>query len=275
VKQALRATPVDRRPDVSVATVGVLSFNIRHCEGVDGVLDVERIARVIRRSGAEIVGLQEVDRHFGERSQWEDQATELGRMLGYHVAYGVNQDLDPPAPGRPRAQYGTAVLSCYPIVQWGNTLLFRSPGAEQRGLLHAEIDVRGVSLHVFTTHLDFFSEFDRRQQAEEIVELIGDAGPTVLLGDFNATPGTSVIETVGAAFQDSWSALGRRTVATFPADAPERCIDYIFASCGATPVSIDLVLDEPTASDHLPVLGRYAIATPIPSPCVRSVEWSR
>jgi endonuclease/exonuclease/phosphatase family metal-dependent hydrolase len=48
-------------------TVTVMSFNIHHGQGTDGVLDLERIARVIRASGADIVGLQEVDRHFGGR----------------------------------------------------------------------------------------------------------------------------------------------------------------------------------------------------------------
>ena len=47
--------------------VKVMSYNIHHAVGQDGVLDLERIAKVIEDSGAEIIGLQEVDNHWGER----------------------------------------------------------------------------------------------------------------------------------------------------------------------------------------------------------------
>src|SRR5215469_11464837 len=137
----------------SETTVTVMSFNIHHGQGTDGVVDLERIARVIRASGADIAGLQEVDRNFAERSNWTDQAAELAGLLDWHVAYGANIDLSPPAPSRPRIQFGNAVLSRYPIARWENTLLFRSPGEEQRGLLHAEVDVPGLPLHVYVTHL--------------------------------------------------------------------------------------------------------------------------
>ena len=247
---------------LSSAVVEVLSFNIRHCVGSDGVLDVARIARVIRDSSAEIVGLQEVDRHFGDRSDWVDQAKELGRLLDFDVCFGANQDLEPSAHGRPRAQYGTAMLSRHPISRWENTHLFCSPRGEQRGLLHAEIDMRGIPLHVFTVHLEWFAAADRLQQAKEVVELIDDTGPAILLGDFNAAPGTQEIDTFRAAFTDCWSILDGGEPATYPADAPATCIDYIFAGRGVAPVRVRAVTDDPLASDHLPVLARLAVAVP-------------
>ncbi|WP_457034161.1 endonuclease/exonuclease/phosphatase family protein [Kitasatospora sp. P5_F3] len=237
----------------------VLSFNIRHGLGTDGVLDLDRTARVIRSSGADVIGLQEVDRHFGERSDWGDQATALAELLGYHLAFGANIDLEPPAPGRPRIQYGTAVLSRHPIVRWDNTHLFRSPGEEQRGLLHAEIDVHGVAVHVYSAHLELFSETDRVRQAEQVVELIGATGPAVLLGDFNATPRAAEIATVRASFTDAWTAFGGSEPVTFPAEAPEECIDYVFVGRGVRPLWTAVVLDDPVASDHLPVLARLSV----------------
>jgi endonuclease/exonuclease/phosphatase family metal-dependent hydrolase len=74
-------------------TVTVTSFNIHHGQGTDGCLDLARIARVIRASGAGVAGLQEVDRHFAKRSDWADQAAELAGLLGCHVAYGANRHL--------------------------------------------------------------------------------------------------------------------------------------------------------------------------------------
>ena len=49
-------------------TLTLLSYNIHNGVGLDGVLDLDRIADVIAASGADVVGLQEVDRHRRERS---------------------------------------------------------------------------------------------------------------------------------------------------------------------------------------------------------------
>ena len=50
----------------------VLSYNIHHGEGLDGRIDLERIASVIRASEADLVALQEVDQST-ERSGGVDQ----------------------------------------------------------------------------------------------------------------------------------------------------------------------------------------------------------
>ncbi|MGG4342090.1 endonuclease/exonuclease/phosphatase family protein [Paenibacillus lautus] len=60
----------------------VMSYNIHHGVGLDEQLSLQRIAEVIRDSGAEIVVLQEVDRFYGERSDFQDQAKELAGLLG-------------------------------------------------------------------------------------------------------------------------------------------------------------------------------------------------
>ena len=223
-------------------------------------MDLERIARVIRGGGADIAGLQEVDRHFAKRSNWADQAAELAELLNWHVAYSANIDLDPPAPGKPRIQFGNAVLSRYPIARWQNTHLFRSPGEEQRGLLHVEVDVPGVPLHVYVTHLDPFSETDRVQQAQQVVEMVGDNCPAVLLGDFNAHPQTPEIGRLRAALTDTWTAVaGCGPPATHPADAPAARIDYIFTSQRLTAAWTSFSTDDPAASDHLPVVSRLVL----------------
>lgn len=241
-------------------TVTVMTFNIHHGEGTDGAVDLARIARVISASGAGLAGLQEVDRNYGPRSGWADQAAALADLLGWHVAYGANIDLDPPAPGRARIQYGNAVLSRHPIARWENTQLFRSPGAEQRGLLHAEIDMPGVRLHVYVTHLDVFSGTDRVRQAQQVVDLMGGNCPAVLLGDFNAPPHTPEIGRITAALTDTWTAAaGGRSTATPPAAAPAGRIDYIFTSTRLGAAWTRLSTDDPAASDHAPVVSRLVL----------------
>jgi endonuclease/exonuclease/phosphatase family metal-dependent hydrolase len=239
-------------------TVTVTSFNIHHGQGSDGVLDLARIARVIRASGADVAGLQEVDRNFAQRSNWTDQAVELAQLLDCHVAYGANIDLEPPEPGKPRAQFGNAVLSRYPIARWENTHLFRSPGEEQRGLLHAEVNMPGVLLHVYVAHLAASSETDRVQQARQIVQLVNDNDPAVLLGDFNAHPETPEIGTLRAALTDTWTAApGAGPLPPHP-DARAARIDFIFTSQRLSATWTRFSPDDPAASDHLPVVSRLA-----------------
>ncbi|WP_432103848.1 endonuclease/exonuclease/phosphatase family protein [Streptomyces sp. bgisy091] len=131
----------------------VMSFNIHHAQGTDEVLDLDRIARVVRGSGADVVGLQEVDNHYSARSEWADQAAELAERLGWHVVFGANIDNPPPAGSDHRVQYGTAILSRFPITASESTWLFKSPDQEQRGLLHATIDVHGRKVEFNTVAL--------------------------------------------------------------------------------------------------------------------------
>ena len=63
--------PPERQPPTAV------SYNIHHEVGEDGALDPGRISEVIRAAGADVVALQEVDRHWSERSDFADQASEL------------------------------------------------------------------------------------------------------------------------------------------------------------------------------------------------------
>ena len=55
-------------------TLRVLSYNIHHAEGIDGKLDVARIARVINDCQPDLVALQEVDK-LVERTESIDQPT--------------------------------------------------------------------------------------------------------------------------------------------------------------------------------------------------------
>lgn len=240
--------------------VDVMTYNIHHAQGTDGVLDLQRIADVIEASGADVVGLQEVDRHFSARSEWVDQAKALAGLLGWHAAYGANLDSPPPAGRTERSQYGTAVLSRYPIVSTENTHLYNAGGKEQRGLLHAAIDVRGQRLDFYSTHLEHTSQDIRRHQTSEIVDLVGEADPAVVVGDFNAYPDAPEIATLTAAFDDAWEVAGHGPGYTYPAEDPHGRIDNLYVTDRVRPVAAEVVMTDPVASDHLPVVSRVVIA---------------
>ncbi len=90
------------------ATLRVAAYNIKHCQGMDGVVDLDRVAAVLRALDADAVTLQEIDRGV-ERTGGVDQAARLGELLGMESVFG---DFMPYQGG----EYGMAVLSRLPIL---------------------------------------------------------------------------------------------------------------------------------------------------------------
>ncbi|OLT35466.1 metal-dependent hydrolase [Actinomadura sp. CNU-125] len=241
-------------------TVTVMTFNIHHGQGTDGKLDLERIARVIEGADSRVVGLQEVDRHWSQRSDFVDQASWLARRLRMHVVYGANLDLAPERPGEPRRQYGTAILTESPILDWDNTLLPRSNDGEQRGLLRARIRVRGVPLTVYNTHLQHDNAAERLAQVTAIEELIGNPEHSfVLLGDLNATPESAEIRALTDEMADSWVESGVGAGHTYDSENPTARIDYVLTSSSVVTRTAAVVTADPGASDHLPVTAEVRL----------------
>ncbi|TPG17194.1 endonuclease/exonuclease/phosphatase family protein [Pedococcus bigeumensis] len=237
-------------------TLTVLSYNIHSGVGLDGVLDLDRIADVIAASGADLVALQEVDRHRRALSRFEDQPGVLAERLGCHLAYAANLDDAPAHPGAPRAQYGTALLSRKPLDGVANTLLPCFPGSEQRGLLEASLDVDGTALRVLGTHLQWDTETERTTQAEAIVATL-DERPTVLLGDLNTTPGSTTYTCLAGRLTDAWTVLGEGAGYTFDVQPPPRRIDYVWVGGGVRAVSAQVIRS--AASDHHALLVEVAL----------------
>jgi endonuclease/exonuclease/phosphatase family metal-dependent hydrolase len=255
---AAPATLASTRAQADERELRVATFNIRHGVGLDGALDLARIAAVVERTGAEVVGLQEVDRHWSERSNFVDQATWLAQWLDMDVAFGANLDLDPPVPGAPRRQYGTAILSTYKIRETTNTLLPRPLGGEQRGLLEALIKVRGIPVRVFNTHLQHDSQVERLAQVDRIRQVLATAQESVvLLGDLNATPDTPEIAGLTDLLVDAWVTAGVGDGFTFDAATPHARIDYVMSSGDVVARTAAVVATD--AADHLPVVVDLAL----------------
>lgn len=225
-----------------------LTLNIHHGEGSDGRLDLDRIAAVIAQARPHVVGLQEVDRYFDERSDAADQAWLLGRRLGMTTLFGAGLRLPAPAVGRPEAEYGVAVLTTLPVTGWRRIPLPTRAGDETRAMVLADLEagVRGV--RVGCAHLSVESADARLMQARLAVRLLGD-GPAVLLGDLNAEPGSPEIAALTQDLTDCWASAGVGTGASYPDDAPRNRIDYIMATRDLRTLEAE-VLPVERASDH-------------------------
>jgi endonuclease/exonuclease/phosphatase family metal-dependent hydrolase len=250
------APPVQAVPPDGPVPLRVLSFNVHHGAGPDDRVDLDRLAAEIRATGADVVGLQEVDRHYGERSGSVDQAGDLAARLGMHVVFGAHVDLEPPAPGAPRRQYGTAILSRFQVVSWTDTLLpSADPAEEPRGLLEAVVAAPDGPVRVATTHLSAGNPGSRLAQARAVAaRLDRSAEPVLLLGDLNAPPTAPEVTLLTARLADA----GRAGGATFPAGAPAERIDYVLGEGRFTGYEV-----RPTASsDHRPVLAAVLLDRP-------------
>ncbi len=253
--------------------VTVMSFNIHYGADGDDLFDLERTASVIEDSGAEIIGLQEVDNHWGSRSKFLDEAAWLADRLDMHFVYGANLD-EAPLPGSvDRRQYGTAILSEYPIISSENHLLtnieYQEQPTEQRGLLEAVVNIRGNHIAFYNTHLDFQRAEQRALQVQEILDITSSSKrPAVIVGDLNATPDSPELQPLFAVFTDTFTALGQNEDYTFGPDLeglpgsgsvenPTLRIDYILTARGVTATSARVI--HTTASDHLPIVAELSI----------------
>lgn len=231
----------------------VMTFNIHHGEGIDGRLDLERIARVITEARADLVGLQEVDRGV-ERTGRRDLPAELARLTGLAVRFESNL----PHQG---GEYGNAVLSRFPVKASRNTR-FRAPRpGEQRGFQEIAVEVGGRELLFINTHLDFRpGDEERLASVDELRLAVSAAGskPVIVAGDFNAIPGSAPMLRMAEFLRDAWPVVGNGPGFTIPVRKPTRRIDYIWHTPGAlTPVSALVISTE--ASDHLPVVVEFRL----------------
>lgn len=224
-----------------------LTYNIHGGIGMDDALDLDRIVDVVRASGADLVALQEVDRHRRELTGHVDQAGYLARRLGMELAYAACLDDEPVAPSGERAQYGTALLSRIGLVDKGMRHLPCFDGSEQRGVLEAEVQLDGTAVRVLGTHLQWDREDERLAQAEAIVAGL-DQRPTILLGDLNTEPGSPTHRLLAAHLDDAWAGVGAGPGATFSAEPPPRRIDYVWLGGGLQARTAEVI--DSVASDH-------------------------
>lgn len=228
-----------------------MSYNIRHGVGEDDQLSLARIAGNIQRSEATIIGIQELDKYFGERSEHQDQAKVLAEQLNMNHVYGANLILQPLASHGEERKFGTAILTHYPIIESKNTHLC-SFGQEQRGLLRVLVDIDGVHVNVYNTHLTDDNETIRTKQIEEIIKIISDdSGPKILMGDFNAEPESDELALLKnkTSFIDVFE--NKKDAHTFSSGNPTIRIDYIFASPDLICSKQEVI--HTSGSDHLPI----------------------
>ncbi len=231
------AQPVDSN------TIRVINYNIHDAVNTDGRVDPEALARVIEESGADIVGLQEISRGW---LIWGgmDMLEWLAQRLDMQYIWGPTAD----------AQWGNAILTRLPIINYTNNPLPPEDVLLLRGYLYAELEVNGRTLHVIDTHFSEKAGQDdiRAQQASVLVDVAAGRPATIVMGDLNSLPNSLALEVMlGGGFIDISRESGLANTFTYPSFAADHQIDYIFISPDLS--FSDFAIPLTTASDHLPL----------------------
>lgn len=217
------------------------------------MVDHRGLVEAVRSLDADVVGLQEVDRHV-PRSWWRDQARLLAGRCGHRVLW---------APARRLGgwgTYGNALLHRGEVVRH-RVLPLRSTG-EPRCALVARLELTGQrvgqraeeescdELTVAVTHLQNPSPRRPDEAVGQLVEVTEELArwpePWLLLGDLNLGP--ELVEPIlaGADLRPVPSGM------TFPSSSPRQRIDWV-AVRGLEVVSAHV--PAVTASDHRPVVA--------------------
>jgi endonuclease/exonuclease/phosphatase family metal-dependent hydrolase len=248
-----------------------MTYNIHRWAGVDRRIDIARLAEVIRTSGADVVGLNEVLHPVAVGQRTYEPLRELTEHLGMIHAFGPSgwTDQGPSWHGA----VGNALLSRFPLEDITNTWLPRAAGTKQRSMLRARLaggPARGLVAYV--THLDHAWEGTRLLQVDGVLRSVNRQHPHFVCGDFN-TPGflgqhsRALLPPVlrrmrRAGYQDAFYAVGTGSGHTFPSAAPVVRFDFLFLpgywARGLRSAHTVNQASIGKASDHRPVLAEWA-----------------
>ncbi|MFE3762822.1 endonuclease/exonuclease/phosphatase family protein [Streptomyces sp. NPDC059104] len=231
-------------PDGS-AVIRALSYNIRSLRD-----DEEALARVIRACAPDLVFVQEAPRFF----RWRKHAARLAAKTDLVVLSGGATAAGP-------------LLMCSLrafVERTEDVLLPLTPGLHRRGFATAVVRFGEARVGVVSAHLSL-DRVERSAQAGMLAERAAALGAphAIVAADVNEVPGGPAFGRLTQTLRDCWTVAPWGGGDTFPAAAPDRRIDAVFASAGVevlacgVPAGLAGVTsrDLHTATDHLPVLA--------------------
>jgi len=200
---AARAADAAAAPTAAAAgpSLDMVTFNLHH-DREDWPRRRRLILAELQRLRPDAIALQEVI----EKPQVRNQAQWLARRLGYAYQF---VSTDPPGATK---RYGNALLSRRPVLARGEHLL--QPLTDYRTVAHLRIDVEGVAVSLYATHLneraDAQGQATRRQQVEDLLRYIratSAGAPVVIAGDFNALVDAGDLSELRSTYGDSYGSV--------------------------------------------------------------------
>jgi endonuclease/exonuclease/phosphatase family metal-dependent hydrolase len=239
--ETISANTTQAKPSLH-STLTVVTYNIRGGRDDYGNADALAIADELRKLGADIIALQEVDNGL-PRSGFVDQAQTIAAALHMNYVFA-------PAINFLVGTYGNAVVSRYPIVSSSSAAL--PYHLEPRALMEVELIVDGQAVRVFNTHLGL-KHSERTEQFAFLYDYLRDhTGATaIFLGDFNTRSEDPLLTPLRTLFQDPLFKRKKRLL-TINGKETHGMIDHIFHSPDLQ--FVDAYAPTTGRSDHYPVI---------------------
>ncbi|HJD43785.1 MAG TPA: endonuclease/exonuclease/phosphatase family protein [Candidatus Paenalcaligenes intestinipullorum] len=164
-----------------MSVIRVVSYNIHKGRTATGGREsLEDLKLHLYQLSPDLLFLQEVQGRNDLVATLDAQHELLGAVLRMQSAYGCNAI-------RQHTDHGNALLSRFPILYFENEDV-SDHRMEQRGLLHAVVQIEDRHVHCVVVHLGLFAGGRSRQiQAlvDRINRLVPEDEPLVIAGDFN------------------------------------------------------------------------------------------
>lgn len=226
--------PCDPRA-AAPARVRVASWNI----GATRRSSIDAVNEVVADVDADVLIIQEIE-IGAHRTDEIDQPRAIAEANGYEFAFAAALTFD-------GGEFGMAVFSRLPFAAADRIWLDSSDAYEPRIVLDTTICAGPTPWRVVDVHADFMEAANVRNLTE-IAGLVGAVGdlPTLVAGDFNATPDTEGVQTL-------FDVTGLVDVFGPRDPGPTRNgkrIDFVLASAGLDASVQAVERRETPASDH-------------------------
>lgn len=248
-------------------TLKVMTYNIHSCVDMNGMVDIDKIEKVIAHLDPDVVALQEVDSNK-QRTLYMDQAKCLaqGLNMNYQFFSLMNSGSE---------KYGLAILTKFSLIK---IKFDRFPTVkskqkvERRGAMWVRIQTPQGDVNVINTHLGL----QMKERLHQIRALLGKdwlsdilgKQPLIICGDFNAGIRSPVYREISAHLADAQKVENHKDYPknTFFSRYPIMRLDHIFFSKQfATLRRVIVPGDKATriASDHLPVFAEFIFSASV------------
>jgi endonuclease/exonuclease/phosphatase family metal-dependent hydrolase len=237
----------------------VATYNIH--KGVQGMgpsrrLEIHNLVHAVEQFDADVICLQEVRRHHRKLekqfTRWPDldQANYLSPD-GYEAVYRTNAITR-------HGEHGNALLSRWPVIDTKHSDV-SDHRFEQRGLLHAQLLVEGLDVHVVVVHFGLIHA-SRERQVQRLGEYIRrelpETAPLIVAGDFNDWS-SRLLKPMADLDLRTFDSL---RLPTYPSRLPLLHLDRIYVR-GLTPINAHVPHGKAWSrmSDHLPLIAELEL----------------
>ena len=230
----------------------IMTYNVRHCAGMDLKLNIEKTASVIKEQNPRFVALQEMDSKT-KRSNNVDQAAKLGELTGLEPTFGATIDFN-------GGKYGVAILSKEKPIKVEQIALPPRTGETRTALIAEFEDVYFISTHWVHNKGNSAMRMESAKIIAEKAKELKDK-PIIICGDLNSLPPSQEIKE----FKKTFTVLSPENCRSYHGSeavgpsgtVDDFCIDYIAIdnkNVGKFKVLSSYVVNDDKTSDHKPLV---------------------